>query len=277
MIALPAPRHSVDASSPQHLERALSDLGRGFRSWRLAWALARLDLRNRYRGSVIGPFWMTLSTALMLVGLGFLYSRLFGISLRNYLPHLAVSLVTWNVLAGLVTEACTSLTSAEGIIRQMPLPFTVHALRCVFRNVLTAAHNLPLLALVLLALGSWPGPEALLAIPGLILLGINAFAAALLLGMVCARFRDVAPIVGNIMQLAFFLTPILWKPELLGPSAVYLPLNPFYVLLELVRGPLVEGGGSLLVWVAALAYTGVMLGVSFAFFVRFRSRVAFWV
>ena len=95
--------------------------------------------------------------------------------------------------------------------------------------------------------------------------------------MVCARFRDVAQIVGNIMQLAFFLTPILWKPELLGPSAVYLPLNPFYTLLELVRGPLVEGGGSLLVWVAALAYTGVMLGVSFVFFVRFRSRVAFWV
>ena len=277
MIGTPARVHSVDASDPQRLSRALSDLGRGLRSWRLAWALAKLDLRNRYRGSVIGPFWMTLSTALMLAGLGFLYSRLFGISLREYLPHLAVSLVTWNVIAGLVAEACTALTSAEGVIRQMPLPLTVHVLRCVFRNALTAAHNLPLLFLILLALGHWPGPEVVLLLPGLLLLGANAFAASLLLGMVCARFRDIGPIVGNVMQLAFFLTPILWKPELLGPAAAWLPLNPFYAVLQTVRAPLVEGGGSLVVWAAATFYTAALMAVAFAFFVRFRGRVAFWI
>ena len=95
--------------------------------------------------------------------------------------------------------------------------------------------------------------------------------------MLCARFRDIPPIVGSVMQLAFFLSPVLWKPELLGPGRAWLPLNPFYAIMETVRGPLVEGGAPLLVWVSALAYTAAMVGVALAFFIRFRGRIAFWV
>ncbi|MFC7734865.1 ABC transporter permease [Roseomonas sp. GCM10028921] len=269
--------YAFNAAAPRRAELARADLREGFASWRLAWALARLDLRNRYRGSVIGPFWMTLSTVLMMMGLGLLYSRLLGLSLGEYLPHLTVSLVVWNILAGMVTDACTSMTSAEGVIRQLRIPFTVHALRSVFRNGLTAAHSLPLIPLVLLLFGHLPGPEALLAIAGIGILLADAFFASILLGMLCARFRDIAPIVANVMQLAFFLTPILWKPELLKELAVWLPLNPFYAVLETIRGPLVEGGGQPLVWLAAILYTLALGAVSFAFFVRFRGRLAFWV
>ena len=240
-------------------------------------ALARLDIRNRYRGSVLGPFWLTLSTAVMVVGLGLLYSSLFKMELAGYLPFIAVSLIVWNMIAQTVTDACTSLTSAEGIIRQLPLPFSVHVLRCVFRNALIAAHSLPLILLVFLACGTMPGPEVVLLIPGLALVVVNAFFVALFLGMLCARFRDIAPIVASLMQLAFFMSPVLWKPELLGDKAVWLPLNPFYVLMETVRGPLVEGGVPALVWLSATLYTLLVAGAALAFFIRFRGRIAFWV
>jgi len=266
-----------DAASPRRKETALADLRDGFASWRLAWALARLDLRNRYRGSIIGPFWMTLSTVLMVAGLGLLYSRLLGLSLADYLPHLTVSLVVWNTISAMVTDACTSMTSAEGVIRQLRVPFTVHAMRTVLRNALTAAHSLPLVLVVLLIFWQIPGPEVLLVLPGLALLLINAFFASMLLGMACARFRDIGPIVANVMQLSFFLTPILWKPELLKGLAVYLPLNPFYSVLETIRGPLVEGGGAPLTWLAAILYTLLLGAISMAFFIRFRGRLAFWV
>jgi lipopolysaccharide transport system permease protein len=95
--------------------------------------------------------------------------------------------------------------------------------------------------------------------------------------MVCARFRDIQQIVASVMQLAFFMTPVIWKPELLGDRQWLLPLNPFFVLMETVRGPLVEGGASWLVWLAALVYTAAACGLAFAFFVRFRARIAFWV
>ena len=269
--------YQVDAANPQRRERAIADVAMGLRRWRLAAALAWLDIRNRYRGSVLGPFWLTLSTGVMLLGIGITYSTLFKLSLVEYLPHLAVSLVVWNFISQMVTEATTSFVQSEAIIRQMPLPYTIHALRCMLRNLLIGAHNLPLILLVFVACGTYPGWEVLLAIPGLILIALNGFALALLLGMVCARFRDIGPIVGSVMQLFFFLTPIIWKPQLLGEWAVLLPFNPFYVILETVRGPLIEGGGTLIAWSAALFYTSVNVVVAAVFLVRFRSRVAFWV
>jgi hypothetical protein len=112
---------------------------------------------------------------------------------------------------------------------------------------------------------------------GLALMALNAFFVTLFLGMLCARFRDIAPIVGSVIQLAFFVSPVLWKPELLGDHAVWLPLNPFYVLMETVRGPLVEGGVAGLIWLSAFLYTLLCGAVAVAFFIRFRGRLAFWV
>jgi lipopolysaccharide transport system permease protein len=276
---MPKPEHilSVDAANPRHTERAMADLRDGLSQWRLALALARLDLRNRYRGSVLGPLWMSLSTLIMLIGLGLLYGALFKFKLSNYLPHLAVSLIVWQWMAGFINDSCATLTSAEGVIRQMRLPYTLHALRVAFRNTLVAAHSLPLIPIVFLIFGLVPGPEALLAIPGLVLIGINMLAGGLLLGMVCARFRDIPPIVANVVQLAFFVSPILWKPELLGDAMVWMAFNPFYALLETVRGPLLEGGGPPLAWLAAIFYTGAHVVLAGFLFTRFRSRIAFWV
>jgi lipopolysaccharide transport system permease protein len=267
----------ADTGRPRRLDRALDDLRTGFARWRLAAALARLDIRNRYRGSVLGPFWLSLSTAIMVVALGLLYSTLFALPLADYLPYLAVSLIVWNLVSQTVTDACESLTAAEGVIRQLPLPYTVHALRCVFRNAAVAAHNLPLILVVFAVFAHLPGPEALLAVPGLALVALNAFALAIVLGMVCARFRDIPPIVASLLQLAFFMSPVMWKPELLGARRAWLPLNPFYTLMETVRGPLVEGGASPLVWASAIGFTLLTCVLSFAFFVRFRGRIAFWV
>jgi lipopolysaccharide transport system permease protein len=272
-----APVYLRDATDPRRLERALGDLTTGFSRWRLAAALARLDVRNRYRGSVLGPFWLTVSAAIMITGLGLLYSVLFKMNLRDYLPWLAVSLLIWNTINQIATESCTSLISAEGIIRQLPLPYTVHALRCVLRNIVIAAHSLPLILVVFVICGVLPGPEALLAIPGMVLIVLNAFAAALFLGMVCARFRDIAQIVASTMQFIFFVSPVIWKAEMLGDKAKWLVLNPIYVLMETMRGPLVEGGSPPIIWAFAVFYTAAACAVALGFFVRFRGRIAFWV
>ncbi|QXM25015.1 ABC transporter permease [Elioraea tepida] len=280
MLARTAPSsafYHCDSAHPQRLQRALADLAKGFARWRLALSLARLDIRNRYRGSVLGPFWLTLSTAIMVCGIGLLYSQLFQMPLSAYLPFLTVSLLIWNMIAQTVSDACTSLVSAEAIIRQMPLPYTVHVLRFLLRNALIAAHNLPLILIVFLLFGVLPGWTALMALVGLGLIAVNAFAIGMFLGMICARFRDVQQIVASVMQLAFFLSPVLWKPELLNELQVLLPLNPFYVLMQTVRGPLLENGAPPLIWACAVLYTILTSAIAFGFFARFRARIAFWV
>lgn len=272
-----SPVREFDAAAPHRRERAHADLAGGLARWRLAWALARSDITHRYRGSILGPFWLTISTGVMLAALGILYSKLFKMDVQSYLPWLSVSLIVWSLISQVVTEATGSLTSAEGIIRQMPLPYTVHALRVVFRNAVVAAHNLPLIAVVFAVFGIAPSWTAVLAIPGLVLLGIAGFAASVFLGMICARFRDIPPIVGSVMQIAFFVSPVIWKPEMLGYWEPYLPINPFFTAMETVRAPLMGSTGGVLVWVMAVVWTAALVAVAWAFFVRFRGRIAFWV
>jgi lipopolysaccharide transport system permease protein len=277
MLHADSPVHDYDAAAPRRRERAIEDLQGGLARWRLAWALARGDITHRYRGSVLGPFWLTLSTAVMLTALGVLYAKLFRMDVQSYLPWLAVSLIVWATISQIVTDATTSLTGAEGVIRQMPLPYSVHALRVVFRNAVIAAHNLPLIGGVFLIFGVVPGWGALWAIPGFVLIAVAAFAASMFLGMVCARFRDIPPIVGSVMQIAFFVSPVIWKPEMVGHWEPWLPLNPVFAIMETVRGPIMGTGAGPVIWLLALAWTGALVAGAWVFFVRFRGRIAFWV
>lgn len=256
---------------------AVNDLRGGVRLWRLAWSLGWLDIRLRYRGSILGPLWLTISTGVMVGSLGFLYSALFHMSLHEYLPFLALSQVLWTFLATLVGEACGAFTEAEVVIRSVRMPFFLFSLRILVRNVLVLGHNILVILVVYVALRLWPGAAALLAIPAFPVWIADALALSLLLGGICARFRDIQPIVGSVMQIAFFMSPILWKPSQLGARAVWLPFNPFYDLLEIVRAPLLGETAPLLVWVAALVYSAALCGLAWVFFLRARGRIAFWI
>jgi lipopolysaccharide transport system permease protein len=257
---------------------AMADLAGGVRLWRLAWALGWLDIRLRYRGSMLGPFWLTISTGVMVGALGVLYSTLFKIDLRDYLPFLALSQVLWGFLASLVSESCTVFTEAEGVIRSVRMPFFVFSLRALIRNAVALAHNIVVIVVVFAIFRIWPTIDSLMALPGLVLWAIDALALTLILGAFCARFRDIQPIVNSVMQIAFFMTPVIWKPDQLGADGVAnLAFNPFFDLLEIVRGPILGTGVAGTTWLGALVYSVGLCAISWAFFVRARGRVTFWV
>jgi lipopolysaccharide transport system permease protein len=266
---------NLSASARRAIAR--KDLIDGLGMSHLAFTLGWLDIKLRYRGSVLGPFWLTLSTGIMVLSMGILYSQLFHMELHDYMPYLALSLVLWNALSGIVTDACLCLTSAEGTIRSIRLPFTVYASRAVVRNVLVLAHNIIVIICVFAWYDTWPGLPALGSLVGLALWLADAMAACLLLGALCARFRDIPPIVASIVQIAFFLTPIIWRPELIGAGAQWLVLNPFYPLLALVRDPLLNQAPPLEVWLAGFLWSGLLCGTAALLFARVRARLAFWV
>lgn len=256
---------------------AMKDIADGLRLWPLAQSLGWLDIRLRYRGSILGPFWLTLSTAVMIASLGILYSALFRIEIREYLPFLALSQVLWFFISTLVGEACTCFTQAENTIHAIRMPLFVHALRTLIRNVLVLAHNVIVIVVVDLIFDVDPGWHVLLTLPGVAVWIIDSLAICLLLGAFCARYRDIGPIVGSIMQIAFFLTPVIWQPQQLGAHQYWLPLNPFFALLEIVRAPLLGMTPTWQVWAAALIYSVALCALSWVLFVRARGRVAFWL
>jgi lipopolysaccharide transport system permease protein len=268
---------TADMSLLPRLRLAADDVIGGLRLARLAWTLGWLDIRLRYRGSLLGPLWLTLSTAVMVTSLGVLYATLFHMNVHDYLPFLALSQVLWSFLATQVAEACTCFTAAEGIIRTVRMPLFLHALRSLVRNALVLGHNVIVIVGVDIIFNVWPGWHAMLCIPGLVLWTIDSLAVALLLGAFCARFRDIGPIVGSVMQIAFFMTPVIWKPEQLGRHIDVLPFNPFYALLEVVRAPLLGTTANLPTYAAAVIYSVLLCVLSALLFARARGRLAFWL
>jgi lipopolysaccharide transport system permease protein len=268
---------NADSRWGDRQQAAWRDLGEAVALRRLIFKLGMLDIRLRYRGSMIGPFWVTLSTAIMVAALGLLYSRLFHMNLHQYLPFLAISIILWNSLSGMVTESCNVFIESESMIRSVRMPFSVHVGRVIVRNQVALAHNLIVIVGVFAILSVWPNRLGLLAIPGYALWLIDAVGTCLLLGSFCARFRDIPPIVASVLQIAFFVSPIIWKPESLGTEQKWLVLNPFYTLLEVVRGPLLGEPASTAIWGSALFYSAVLCGGAWLLFSRVRGRLAFWV
>lgn len=275
-IAPPLEFHSDHSLAYRQL-LAMRDIKTAIRLWRLCMTLAWLDIRLRYRGSVLGPFWLTLSTALMIGSMGVIYATLFHMNVKEYMSFLALSLVLWGFMNTVVTEACTAYTSVEGSIRSMRMPYSMYAASNVVRNLVVLAHNLVVVVVVYLVLWTAPGWDALLALPAMLVWLADGFAAGLLLGSLCARFRDIPPIIGSLMQMAFFISAVIWKPSQLGVHEWLLAFNPLYTVLEIVRAPLLGEVPSLAVYVSALLTSALLCGASWVVFVRVRGRIAFWV
>ena len=172
----------------------------------------------------------------------------------------------------------------EGLIKQLPSALSVHVYRLVWRQFLFLLHNL-VIWLVLLAIFPIPvGWEVLLAIPGLALLVANGVWVSMFFGIIATRFRDVAPLLESLVQLLFYMTPIVWMDSTLkdrigelGNKAYLAELNPLYHYMAVVRGPMIDQPVELRSWLIVIALT--VLGTLFAmvFMRQWRSRVSYWV
>ena len=271
----PAPETPSPADS--QVAAALFDLVKGARSFHLWGLLGWQDVRRRYRRSIIGPFWLTISMGVLVAVLGILYGALLKVEIADYAPFLALGFITWTLVSGFINEGCTAFTDAGSIIKQADLPLSVHVYRVVWRNFLIFCHNAAIFVVVAVIFSIRPGWTGFLVVPGLVLLCLNGVWMGLLFGLVSARFRDIPPVMDSIVRIFFFVTPIIWMPELLPGRAVLLDVNPFFHYVELVRAPLLGQVPQLASWLAVL---GMTLGGWLAALIMFRNyrrRVAYWV
>jgi len=245
----------------------------------LVLTLGWYDIRGRYRRSAIGPFWITISMGVMIASIGIVFGQIFNTPMEEYLPFLAAGIILWAFITGTINEGCTGFIEAERMIKQLPIPLFVHILRVLWRNLLILAHNILILPLVLLVVGKGIGLEALLAILGLLLVALCLSWLAFLFAMLCARYRDLAQIVASVLQVAFYVTPIIWMPSVLldRMGATFLKFNPFYHLLDVIRAPLLGVVPSLTSWLVVLVVAIVGWGFTLLVFSRLRHRVAYWL
>ena len=166
---------------------------------------------------------------------------------------------------------------SASLILQLRAPLSIYVFQMVWRNFLIFAHNISIYVFVLLFVKIDLGWNFFLAFVGLFLVMLNGIWVGIALGGISARFRDVPPIVSSIMQVAFFLTPIFWTPGALPSRELFVHLNPFYYLIEVVRMPLLGHTPPLSIWLVVIGMNCVGALVSIAFFARYRARIAYWV
>ncbi|SET58699.1 ABC transporter permease [Geodermatophilus poikilotrophus] len=272
-------------TAPTSLAKTLSDLQVGWGQRELWGHLGWQDIRQRYRRSLLGPIWITISMAVTAIALGILYAGLFGNSLAEQLPYILVGFIVWGFIAGCINEGSEVFIANEGLIKHLPSPISVHVYRLVWRQVLFFLHNLLVYAVMLLV---FPQPltwRSLAAIPAFALLVANGAWVALLAGIVSTRFRDLTPITQSIVQLMFFMTPIVWIYEdflnnpnpTIAERARLAEFNPFLHFIEIIRSPMLGADQNLRHWVVVGVITVVGWVMTLVVMRRYRARVAYWV
>lgn len=259
------------------LQMALRDLRNSFGRMGLAWSLATHDVGSRYRGSVLGPFWITLSMGLMVLGIGILYASLFSQDLKSFLPYVALGIVFFTVMTGIINEGCETFVQAASMLSQTSLPMFTFVWRTVLRNLINLAHHLVIVVGMLVWSGHWKVADPALALLGVLLMVINASWASMLAGIASARFRDIPQIVISIMQFSIFMTPVFWLPDRFGKHQVFLDLNPFYHLLQAVRAPLLGETVSGHSYVVLVSMALIGWTTTFLVFARTRRRIVHYL
>lgn len=258
--------------------RALEDCREGASRVRLWWLLGLTDVRQRYSRSRLGQFWITLSMAVFILGIGWVNAGLFRASVGQTIPALACAYVVWTLISGVLADSTTAFVQAAGFLRQQALPRTVFMLRVMVRHAIAGAHNLVILPPVFLWFGLAPGWETLTALPGLAILVVALFGLGLFLAVLAARFRDCPLIVQNLLQIGLFISPVFWRPEQLPRDRADLLLfNPFAVLMGLVVDPLLGRMPPSEQWGAGLLIAVTSIAAGLVVFARFRARLVYWL
>jgi ABC-type polysaccharide/polyol phosphate export permease len=271
---------TMSAPGPRSLVMtAAQDLIGGARRIDLWGRLGWLDVKRRYRRTVLGPFWTSISLGVYVISVGIVGAGLWHQNITEYLPFLVTGMIVWILVSNIINESCNLLVSGHSLFRNVRFEYSILAYALVWRNLAVFFHNLLVYVIVVGALQPrLIGFTALLALPGIALVAANGVWIALLCGMFCLRFRDVAHIIASVVQISMFVTPIFWPPENLEGSLhfYFVDANPLFHMVDLVRGPLLGRVPAFISYVIVLGITVLGWSLTYRVFKHFRKRISYW-
>lgn len=258
---------------------AVEDIIQGTKNWRLWVSMATAELRRRYRRTLLGPFWTTLSLAVYIGSMGVVFSYLWKTDISTFLPYFSSGFICWALCSTIITESCSVFVSADSLLRQIPLAYSTFAWLVVFRNILILGHHIIFYALIIIVMKVPVNLNFIFFIPGILFISITGFWMSLIMGLICTRYRDLLQIVGTFLQITMFVTPIFWVPTQMGGlrSTLFVNCNPVYHYINIIRAPLLGTAPTLINWIFVLSITLILAGISFWFFAKHQRKLIFWI
>ena len=257
--------------------RAIDDISGGFRDWRVWHHLAMQEVRQRYRRSTLGPFWISITLGVQVTAMGFLVGFLLNVNFGRFLPYLAVGFVVWTFWMTTIIEGSLAFVGAAGTIVQVKRSLSTYLIQTLWRNTIVLAHTAIVFVVVFAIYGVTPNSNTLYLFISIPLFALSMFWMMLLLGTVSVRFRDVPVILQNVMTVLFWTTPIFYFPAQLGDKRIIADVNPLTHIIDIIRKPLLGEAPSELNWMYVSILTAVGCLFTLLFFARFRARIPYWI
>ncbi len=242
--------------------------------------LPLLQFLIRYRRTALGPFWLMVGPMLFVGGLGLLLAEIGGIPAPLFMPHLAAGFILWSLIGAVVVGSATIFVRGHAQIMQGEQTLQEIVAADVITHVIAFVHQLPVLIAVLLIYDVPLSLNALTSLLGLAIIVANGVWVSQVLGVLGARYRDLAEVLDAVMRIAFLATPIIWMPGDSGRGSVmgaFFLYNPFSHFLEVIRGPLLGKPIAPLSWAVVIVITVAGFALARVMMHRYARYVPLWV
>lgn len=261
---------------------ALSDLSRGIRETHAWTLLAWDDVVSRYRRTLLGPLWITLSHGLFILALAIAFSVLWGEPLDQYLVYLAAGMTVWVLISSSLMEGPVIFLKAAGMLFSYDFPASIHIFRAVLAQVIIFCHHMLIYVFAVAVVtiffhSSVINLNTLMFIPALAILVSTMIGWSTILAVLGARYRDLAPAIAAVTQMLFMLTPIFWDRANLHHHQWFALINPLYHLIEVVRMPLLGKTADPMSWAVATGVAAALLIAGGALYAWKRRQLSYWL
>ena len=209
----------------------------------LVRALVARDLKVRYRRSAIGFVWTMLQPLLMMLVLHMVFSQIFAIRLDygNYPIYALAGLLFWNFFSQSIVASMNSLRGNAQLLQKLPVPKAVFPLATVISGVVNLVFALiPLLLLLIVTEHRLP-PTLLFLPVAILLVAVFTLGAGLLLAPLAVFFSDVVELIGVLLTLLMYMTPVIYPKEIVPEHLRWVVrFNPVRSILEVFRDPIYQ-------------------------------------
>ena len=257
---------------------AFNDLTKEFCNYKSWFFLAKFDLELKYRRAFLGPWWVVIGMGLSAGLLCLLWSTIFNLDWREYLTYLFSGFIIWMFISSVIIEAPGIFPTNKHLIISTNATPIFYVLRKCSLMLLLFLHHLPLIFIVILFVRPEIDLRTIVTFPfAIFLVFINAVFITLSFGFLGARYRDVEPTVQSLMAPMFLLTPVLWKPEMLGENVIWVYLNPFTYFVGILRNDITGMEFDIYVWIGSLTITFINIIIFLFIYSSKKNRLIFWL
>lgn len=248
------------------------------RKWRVWSSLAKFDILKRYKRSFLGPWWITLAMLFLILAIGILYSQLFKLDFAKYLLYLSINFAIWAFMRDSILESCQVLIDAKALLFNEKWNFLIFSFRVVYKNFIIFLHNIIIFILLAIVLvDELTLINLLISISALVFLILFLLPVCILCSLINTRFRDFYMIMSNVMQLLFFLSPILFNKQLLESYNWLIYINPLALFILLINEPILINQFHFNYLIYLLCYFTFFTCFTAFLFAKYKNKITYWL